>query len=161
MVALGANLGNRAGAIAAALQRLSEAEGIHGLVSAPLIETAPVGGPSGQPMYLNTVCRFRTSRSPQELLRLCLAIEEGLGRVRAERWGARVIDLDLLAYGSLVLSEQGLTLPHPRLQERAFVLEPMLAVAPEWRHPVSGLSPAEMLAALGSDVRMTHQSTES
>lgn len=148
LVALGANLGERAESIAAALRFLREAEGIHGLVAAPVIETAPVGGPAGQSMYLNTVCRFRTSLSPQEVLRLCLGIEARLGRVRGERWGARVIDLDLVAYGSLVVSEPGLTLPHPRMQERAFVLEPLGGIAPTWRHPVSGLTPAEMLAEL-------------
>lgn len=145
-IALGANLGNRAETIAEALALLSGTGGIQDLVAAPVMETEPVGGPPGQPMYLNTVCRVQTSLSPEALLQVCLGIEKRLGRVRAERWGARVIDLDLLAYGDLVRSGPGLTLPHPRMQERVFVLEPLRVLAPEWRHPVLGETPAEMLA---------------
>ncbi len=113
-----------------------------------LYRTAPVGGPPGQPDYLNAALALHTDLAPQALLAALLDIEARAGRVRAERWGPRVLDLDLIAHGDLVLDAPGLTLPHPRAFERAFVLAPLADIAPDWRHPTLGRSVREALARL-------------
>ena len=121
-VGLGANLGDREGAILAAAERL----GPHRL--SPVIETEPWGYPD-QPKFLNAAAELETSLTPRELLDRLLEIERELGRTReGPRYGPRTIDLDLLLYGDEVVEEPGLTVPHPRLTERLFVLEPLLAL---------------------------------
>lgn len=136
LVALGANLGDPAAALRWALRRL---EGL-GRVRAvsKLYRTRPVGGPDGQPDYLNAAVSLSTELGPRALLRGLLALETEYGRVRLERWGARVLDLDLIAYDDLILSGPDLSLPHPRAWERAFVLLPLNDVAPDYPHPQSG-----------------------
>jgi 2-amino-4-hydroxy-6-hydroxymethyldihydropteridine diphosphokinase len=128
-LALGSNLGDRAGALAAAVAALRALPGTEVLAESSVYETAPVG-PVPQPDYLNAAVSIRTGLGPRELLDRCLAIERDLGRVRAERWGPRTIDIDLLAYGGLRMSEPDLILPHPRIAERAFVLLPLSEIAP-------------------------------
>ena len=132
-IALGANLGNRAATLRAAIERL----GALGTVEAvsPLFDTAPVGYLE-QPRVLNAVARLRTNLPPRDLLRGLLEIEAALGRVRTLRWGPRGIDLDLLLYDDMVIDEPDLVVPHPRLHERRFVLEPLAALAPDLTHPV-------------------------
>ena len=123
-VGLGANLGDREATIRAAVVALP------GVVSvSSLRETDPVGK-TDQPKFLNGVAALDTSLSPRELLDLLLSIERELGRERRERWGPRVIDLDLLLYGDEIVDEPGLNVPHPRLHERRFVLEPLAEIAP-------------------------------
>ena len=105
-------------------------------------ETDPVGGPPQEPYY-NLVARVATRRSPRRLLELCGAVEDALGRVRAERWGPRPIDVDILLYGAREVATRRLTIPHARLTERAFALVPLLEVAPGHhvaciRRPVGG-----------------------
>lgn len=118
-VGLGANLGDREATIRAALARLP------GLVAvSKLRETEPVGV-VGQPAFLNGAAALETELSARELLDALLAIERELGRERRERWGPRTIDLDLLLYGEERIDEPGLTVPHPRLHERRFALEPL------------------------------------
>jgi 2-amino-4-hydroxy-6-hydroxymethyldihydropteridine diphosphokinase len=123
-VGIGANLGDREATIRAALAALP------GVVAvSTLRETDPVGV-TDQPRFLNGVAAVETELSPRELLESLLAVERQLGRERRERWGPRTIDLDLLLYGGEELEEPGLTVPHPLLHERRFVLEPLADLAP-------------------------------
>jgi 2-amino-4-hydroxy-6-hydroxymethyldihydropteridine diphosphokinase len=130
-IGLGANLGERRRTIAEALRRLDHDERTRVLARTEPIETDPVGY-EHQPRFLNAAAAVETARSPRELLELLLAIERGLGRVRGEgpRYGPRPIDLDLLLYGSEVIDEPGLAVPHPRMHERRFVLEPLAELDP-------------------------------
>jgi 2-amino-4-hydroxy-6-hydroxymethyldihydropteridine diphosphokinase len=151
-VGLGSNLGDRAAYLLLGLSALSRLPKTHLLRLSPVYETDPVGPP--QPPYLNMVAELETELSPTGLLAEMLRIEKALGRERRERWGPRTLDLDLLLYGDLVLEEAGLSVPHPRLHERAFVLVPLLDLLPEGRHPLWGRSFAELLASLdASSVR--------
>jgi 2-amino-4-hydroxy-6-hydroxymethyldihydropteridine diphosphokinase len=131
-VGVGSNLGDREGTIRAAI------DGLPGVVAvSKLRETEPVG-PVEQPTFLNGAVALETELSPRELLDLLLAVERGLGRERRERWGPRTIDLDLLLYGDRTVDEPGLTLPHPRLHERRFALEPLAELDPELEIPGRG-----------------------
>jgi 2-amino-4-hydroxy-6-hydroxymethyldihydropteridine diphosphokinase len=143
LIALGANLGKPQQTLAWARGRIAELGEITA-VSA-LYRTAPVGGPPGQPDYLNAALGLQTEREPMDLLAELLRIEREAGRERRERWGPRVLDLDLLAYGSRVSDLPGLSLPHPRLMERAFVLAPLADIAPDWLHPVTGVAVRDAL----------------
>ena len=127
---LGANLGDRAGAIRRALDLLDATDAIAVTARSALYETPPWGDPD-QPAYLNACALVETALSPQALLARCIATERALGRERdpARRWGPRAIDIDVLFYGDLALETPGLTLPHPRLFERAFVLVPLAEIA--------------------------------
>lgn len=122
---LGANLGDREGTIRAALDRLAATPGVRVAAVSRLIDTAPVGGPPGQPRFLNGAARLETTLPARALLERLLAIERELGRARAERWGPRTIDLDLLLYGERAIDEPDLVVPHPRMRERPFVLGPL------------------------------------
>ncbi len=146
LIGLGANLGDPLGALRRARGQL----GALGELTAAsrLYRTEAVGGPPGQPPYLNAAAELKTDLAPHELMAALLDLERRAGRVRSERWGPRTLDLDLLAYDDLKLDMPGLSLPHPRLFERAFVLAPLGEVAPEWRHPVTGQSVREALARL-------------
>ncbi len=148
LVALGSNLGDRAGHLLGALAALSRLAGFELRALSPVYETDPVG-PPGQGPYLNAVLAGRSTLEPEALLAALLEIEHGHGRTRGRRWEPRTLDLDLLDYGGLVLERPGLTLPHPRLHERPFVLVPLADVAPGWRHPLLGESAATLLARLG------------
>ncbi len=151
-VGLGSNLGDRAAYLLLGLSALSRLPETRLLRLSPVYETDPVGPP--QPPYLNMVAELETALSPKGLLAEMLRVEKALGRERRERWGPRTLDLDLLLYGDLVLEEAGLSVPHPRLHERAFVLVPLLDLLPEGRHPLLGQSFAELLASLdASSVR--------
>jgi 2-amino-4-hydroxy-6-hydroxymethyldihydropteridine diphosphokinase len=128
-IGLGSNLGDRRGYLEQALSLLRETPGIEVLRVSSFFETAPVGGPAGQGPYLNAAAAIRTSLPPTDLLKRLLAIESACGRVRAERFGPRTLDLDLLLYGDVVLDSADLTVPHPRLHERLFVLQPLAEIA--------------------------------
>ena len=128
-VGLGANLGAREETLRRAVALLGEAEGVDVRTVSELRETEPVGVVD-QPPFLNGAVELETTLSPRELLDLLLEIERSLGRVRSERWGPRVIDLDLLVYGGEVVDEPGLRVPHPRLHERRFALEPLAELDP-------------------------------
>lgn len=123
-VALGSNLGDRLANLQEATNRLGGAPGVRVVRTSRVYETDPVGPP--QPDYLNAVIVVETLLSARELLEACLSVERAMGRERAERWGPRTIDLDLLGYGREEIDEPGLQVPHPRIHERAFVLVPLL-----------------------------------
>jgi 2-amino-4-hydroxy-6-hydroxymethyldihydropteridine diphosphokinase len=125
-------------------------------------ETEPVGGPEQAP-FLNVAVRARTALSPLGLLRACQQVEADLGRVRTVRWGPRTVDVDVLLYGDRVLDAPVLTVPHPRLAERAFAVVPLVEVAPGWRLPdgrtltklVASMAPIEGVQAIGRQVSLT------
>ncbi len=141
-VGIGSNLGDRETHLRGALELLAAEEGIEIVAVSVLRETEPIG-PVEQGTFLNGAVHVETKLRPRELLERLLDIEQRLGRVRRERFGPRTIDLDLLVYGDEVLDEPGLTLPHPRLHERRFALEPLAELAPGLvllgRGPVSAL----------------------
>ena len=147
-VGLGANLGDREDTIRRAVALVDELAGVDVVSVSSLRETEP-WGPVEQPRYLNGAVAVETDLPPRELLDALLEIERRLGRARddEERWGPRTIDLDLLLYGDLVLDEPGLDVPHPRLHERRFALEPLAELAPDALVPGRGTA-AELLRAL-------------
>ena len=128
-IGLGANVGDREAALREAIRLLDAAEGVRVRRVSPVYETDPVGY-TEQPAFLNMAAAVGTTLSPEGLLALCLGIERRMGRVRTIRWGPRPIDLDVLAYDGVRMETERLTLPHPRLAERAFALVPLRDVWP-------------------------------
>lgn len=143
--ALGSNLGPRERHLVEAATRLTQFT--RDLRISTFIETAPVGV-GAQPHFLNAAAIGRTKLSARALLEAMLSIEADLGRVRTAPGAARTVDLDLVLYGSEVIDEPGLVVPHPRFRERGFVLIPLVEIAPTWRDPVTGLSVSELRARL-------------
>lgn len=141
-IALGSNLGDRDEQLDAAEERLSVL--LSGAVASGRYETTPVGGPPDAPLYLNEVVVGSTLLAPRVLLETLLAMERESGRERPFRDAPRTLDLDLILYGDFVIDEPGLTVPHPRFRDRAFVLDPLTEVAGDWVDPVSGLTMAEL-----------------
>lgn len=147
-IALGGNVGDVEATLLSALRDLEASSGIVlGRVSR-FYRTAPVGGPEGQKDYLNAAAELHTTLSPGDLLEVMQSVERRHGRDRAreERWGPRTCDLDLLLYGQVVWNEEGLTIPHPRMHERMFVLQPLAEIAPNAIHPVCRQSVQDLLA---------------
>jgi len=145
-LSLGSNLEDRAANLRAAVAQL-EAAGRLLAVSA-LYETQPVDIPD-QPWFLNCVAAVETDMTPRELLNLALRVEAEMGRLRMREKGPRKIDIDVVLFGDRIVDEPGLKIPHPAMHQRRFVLEPLVEIAPEARHPELGKTAQEMLAALG------------
>ncbi|MFB7860395.1 MULTISPECIES: 2-amino-4-hydroxy-6-hydroxymethyldihydropteridine diphosphokinase [unclassified Streptomyces] len=150
VLALGANLGNRLETLQGAVDALEDTPGLRVKAVSPVYETEPWGvDPDSQPSYLNAVVLVKTTLPPASLLERAHAVEEAFHRVREERWGARTIDVDIIAYAEVVSDDPVLTLPHPRAHQRAFVLAPWHDVDPEAQLPGHG-AVTELLAAVGS-----------
>jgi 2-amino-4-hydroxy-6-hydroxymethyldihydropteridine diphosphokinase len=143
--ALGSNLGDRAALLRRAASAIAAAVGPIEAQSA-VYETPPMYI-TDQPPFLNAAVRVRTDLTPHAALAALLTIERDLGRARSQRFGPRLIDLDLLLYDDLILDADDLTLPHPRLTERRFALAPLADIAPTWRHPRLGLTASALLSA--------------
>ena len=141
-VALGTNLGNLRENLDEALKRLA-AQGLSLTKVSTYIDTDPYGV-TDQPRFLNAVCEVRTELSAQALLKMLLATELEMGRVRLRHWGERIIDLDLIFYGDEVINEPNLVVPHPDMQNRDFVLRPLAEIAPGKMHPVLHKTIAEL-----------------
>ncbi len=148
LIAFGSNEGNSTQIFGQAVKRIGEITEINVLASSRPLQTDPVGGPDGQASYLNAAIRIQTSLGAQELHRELVKVENDLGRKRRQRWGSRKIDLDLLLYGRLELETKSLTLPHPRMSFRRFVLQPASEIASDMVHASSGQTIEQLLAAL-------------
>ena len=153
-IALGSNLGDRQVHLASALDAIRALPGVLSVVPSPIYETEPVltpGSPAGQSKFLNLAAVVKTTLPPGELLKSLHKIEASCGRARlSEQWGnqPRTLDLDILLYGDKTIDEPGITIPHPRMHERWFVLKPLNDLAPDMIHPVIGRSISKLLADL-------------
>ena len=144
-IALGSNLGDRQAHLSWAVERMGE--WLDGLRVSSFIETEPVGVDEPQPAYLNAAVVGETTLEPDDVLQRLLALERDRGRTRPGFRASRTLDLDLILYGDRVIDTPGLTVPHPRFRDRAFVLVPLAQIAPEWRDPVTGKTVSSLLAA--------------
>jgi len=152
LIGLGSNLGDRRRALDQAVERLTRRPPVRLTARSRWYETVPVGGPPGQGPFLNGAAVLETSLEPEALFSVLGGIEADLGRRRAERWGPRPLDLDLLLYGELVLESPSLTIPHPRMAWRRFVLESAAEVAADMVHPTTGWPIARLLDHLNTAV---------
>src|SRR5687768_9599904 len=150
-IALGSNLGDREANIRSALMMLEKLDGIRVRKTSTLFENAAVGGPNGAPDFLNAAAEIQTTRDARDLLRRLLDVERSLGRARREKWAPREIDLDLLLYGDQIINEDGLTVPHPLMHSRRFVLKPLAEIAPRAVHPIHQKTIAELLENVARD----------
>ena len=143
-IGLGSNMGDKIANLNKAIEELGKVPGNKVLAVSSFYKTEPVGGVE-QDWFVNAAAEIETSLTPRELLNKLLYIEKNLGRVRDARWGPRVIDLDILLYDDLVMDEEGLSIPHPYLHKRGFVLVPLAEIAPKVIHPRLRKSVSELM----------------
>jgi 2-amino-4-hydroxy-6-hydroxymethyldihydropteridine diphosphokinase len=147
-IGLGSNLGDREATLEGAVAALASTPGVSVRAVSAFHETEPVGGPPGQRPFLNAAAALETTLDPFALLQVLQAIETRFGRVRIVRWGERTLVLDLLLFDDHIIRTAALTVPHPRLAERRFVLEPLAEIAPGAVDPVTGRTISELLKEL-------------
>ena len=146
-IGIGSNLGDSLQNCRKAIARVASGPGNRLIRCSPFYSTEPVGE-KDQNWFVNAVAAVETNLSSRDYLDFLLSVEKEMGRERKEPWGPRVIDLDLLFYGDEMIDEEGLKIPHPRLQERRFVLVPLNDIAPDWLHPRLHKTVSQMLAEL-------------
>jgi len=152
-IGVGSNLGDKVGNCRRAIEAIVS-DGRNRIVQcSPLYQTEPVGK-KDQDWFVNGVVAVETSMDPGELLDFLLTTEKRMGRVRGERWGPRVIDLDILLFGQEAINEDGLHVPHPRLHQRRFVLSPLRDIAPGLVHPLLGKTISQILAELPGEEKV-------
>ena len=137
LLSFGSNLGDRHKTLDCAWNVLGQTKSIETIRLSPFYETEPVGGPADQPQYINAAGIIQTTLPPIELLKILQKIEADFGRIRAERWGARTLDIDILLYGDQIIELPTLTIPHIEMLHRQFVLEPAQKIAADWVHPLT------------------------
>lgn len=157
-LSLGSNLGDREENIKQALAQLAAQTGVEVVKHSGLYESEPLYL-RNQPWFLNCVIQLRTQLEVDRLLRLCQGIERHLGRKKGIRYGPRVIDIDILFYGQKVVRESNLQIPHPRLQERRFVLEPLCELNPQWEHPLLKKNIKQLLDEVGEGQKIRYFKT--
>jgi 2-amino-4-hydroxy-6-hydroxymethyldihydropteridine diphosphokinase len=148
LIGCGSNVGRRREQLDRAVELLRFMPGISLVRVSRFRETRPIGGPVGQPPFLNGACLIETDLGPHDVMGMLAAVENTLHRERGERWGPRTIDLDLLLYDDLVVEGDALTVPHPRMTTRRFVLEPCAEIAPRLEHPLAGCTVQELLDSI-------------
>jgi len=146
-IGIGSNLGDKLENCRRAMEAIGADARNRLIRRSRFYRTEPVGK-KDQEWFINAVVAVETTMRPRELMEFLLSVEKGMGRIRQERWGPRIIDLDILFYGDRVLDEEGLQIPHPRLHERRFVLAPLKDMAPGLLHPVFRRTVAEILEEL-------------
>jgi 2-amino-4-hydroxy-6-hydroxymethyldihydropteridine diphosphokinase len=147
-IALGSNLGERLEHLRAGIAMLEEHPEIWVMQKSRIVETEPFGVTNAQGAFLNAAAKLETNLTANDLLEVMLEIERARGRERIERWGARTLDLDILLYGNEIISQPNLEIPHPRMLERAFVLAPLLDIAPNLEIPGTELRVHQALERL-------------
>ena len=145
-LSLGSNLGDREENLRTAIARLTDFGNVAAVSS--FYETEPVDVPAQQPWFLNCAVKFETEKMPRQLMSAILTLEQGMGRQRRQNKSPRTVDIDVLLFGSSIIELPSLTVPHPRMHQRRFVLEPLAEIAPDTRHPVFKRAIRELRDAL-------------